>query len=365
MNSTTLAVVTSFVAGTGIGLCVILYPRFFPSADVDLTVVAEEAPLPPQSTTAPEVTETQIKQLFVQAYQHYRYREFHKAATKLEAYMVQKPDDRPAAHLYGKTLVLLKRFDDAIQFFESIIDIHPDDVQALYGLGWAMEKSHRLPEAMDTYRRAIAIDPEHALCLNNLAWLLATVPDDGLRNGAEAVRLARAARKAHGKPAAWLADTLAAALAEAGDFEGAVEAQTEARHLTPYGKRAEAQRRLEMYQQGRPFRLDEAPAEFQSPADQQPADEQPADEQPSDEPSDRPADELPEQPSAAERAQVPQAAPAKIVPAPPVREVHVPKQSLDHPAPQVEPVPLPGEPASAQQGQQEDALEPAPAPRTF
>ena len=47
------------------------------------------------------------------------------------------------------------------------------------------------PGAIARYRRALELDPNLVEALNNLAWLLATCPDASLRNGAEAVQLAK------------------------------------------------------------------------------------------------------------------------------------------------------------------------------
>jgi len=58
--------------------------------------------------------------------------------------------------------------------------------------------------------------------MNALAWLLATSPDPEVRDGAEAVRWARTAVER--EPNAARLDTLAAAHAEAGEFEDAIAA---------------------------------------------------------------------------------------------------------------------------------------------
>ena len=58
--------------------------------------------------------------------------------------------------------------------------------------------------------------------MNDLSWLLATTADAGLRDGAEAVRLASRACELTRYQQTLYIGTLAAAYAEAGDFKRAI-----------------------------------------------------------------------------------------------------------------------------------------------
>jgi len=69
---------------------------------------------------------------------------------------------------------------------------------------------------------ALEIDPGHMNAEVNLAWVLATAPDDSLRDGARAVHLARDVAQRAGHPNAIVLRTLAAAYAEAGRFSDAI-----------------------------------------------------------------------------------------------------------------------------------------------
>ena len=84
----------------------------------------------------------------------------------------------------------------------------------------ALGQLGRTREAVAQYQEALRLNPDLAGALNNLAWVLATCPDDQLRNGAEAVRLAeRACELTHYREPLFIG-TLAAAYAEAGRFSG-------------------------------------------------------------------------------------------------------------------------------------------------
>ena len=64
------------------------------------------------------------------------------------------------------------------------------------------------------------IEPDEGL-LNNLAWVLATSPDDKLRDGKRAIELATKAAEVSNYETPHVLSTLAAAYAETGDFEKA------------------------------------------------------------------------------------------------------------------------------------------------
>ncbi len=110
--------------------------------------------------------------------------------------------------------------------------------------------------AAGDYREAARLEPLNAVPLNALAWLRATAPERGVRDGAEATRLAR--RAVQLGDTAQHRDTLAAAYAEAGQYARAVEEEERAIALSAESARPEAvagfRERLELYRSGRPFR---------------------------------------------------------------------------------------------------------------
>jgi Flp pilus assembly protein TadD len=85
--------------------------------------------------------------------------------------------------------------------------------------------------ALKHWRLALKQEPDNVKVLNDLAWLMATSPDAALRNGSEAVALASRAVTLTQQHEPMLLGTLAAAYAEAGDFDKAAETQQKAVEL--------------------------------------------------------------------------------------------------------------------------------------
>jgi tetratricopeptide (TPR) repeat protein len=81
------------------------------------------------------------------------------------------------------------------------------------------------------HRKALELDPHSLVALNALAWLLATCPEASLRNGEEAAQLSLKATRLSGGKYPQILDTMAAAYAESGQFEKAVETAKEALRL--------------------------------------------------------------------------------------------------------------------------------------
>ena len=91
--------------------------------------------------------------------------------------------------------------------------------------------------------------------LNDLARLLATCEDSAIRNGRRAVTFAENAVATTNRKAPEMLDTLAAAYAEAGEFEKAVSVQQEAIALLDKGKiKEDFAVRLKLYESNSPYR---------------------------------------------------------------------------------------------------------------
>ena len=179
-----------------------------------------------------------------------------------------KPDYVDAHYNLGVALTAKGRFDKAIENYRQAIQVNSNNPETFFHFGMTLGQLGRTREAVAQYREALRLNPNLTEALNNLAWVLATSPDDELRNGAEAVPLAeRACELTHyGQP--FIIRTLAAAYAESGRFKEAVTTAEKAEKLaTSAGLTAEAakdRQLLELYRAGKPYH-ESPPAASSSP----------------------------------------------------------------------------------------------------
>ncbi|UUO07066.1 tetratricopeptide repeat protein [Blastopirellula sp. J2-11] len=109
----------------------------------------------------------------------------------------------------------------AIQIFDTVLKKSPDSWQALSGRSNAQLSIGEQKAAIEGYEQALKLQPKDDHILNNLAWVLATSPQDDLRNGQRSLELAKQACEVTKYEAPHILSTLAAAHAEVGDFDEA------------------------------------------------------------------------------------------------------------------------------------------------
>jgi tetratricopeptide (TPR) repeat protein len=118
----------------------------------------------------------------------------------------------------------LGRRQEAVNAFQQSLRIRPTS-GAARNLAALLLMSGDPVDAIKVYRFAIQqIDPGDLQNQRALAWVLATHPDDRVRNGKEAVVLARQIVDATRGQVPLFLLTLSAALAESGDFNQAITA---------------------------------------------------------------------------------------------------------------------------------------------
>jgi tetratricopeptide (TPR) repeat protein len=168
-------------------------------------------------------------------------------------------DGNSAAH-YGLALALARqrKFDEAIAHWEKSLEIQPDNSAARNYLGTAFASIGRDREALAQWEQTLAYDPENGDAANNSAWLLATSQNGQLRDPAKAVELAKRAANLPGGNNPIVYRTLAAALAENGQFDDAITAAEHAQELSQAtGNSAvadEMTRWMDLFKRGRTLR---------------------------------------------------------------------------------------------------------------
>ena len=125
-------------------------------------------------------------------------------------------------------------------------------------MGNALARHGKVSEAVIEFHTTLRLRPDLPPALATLAWILATSGNASVRNAAEAVSLAERLRAVTGADNAEVLDVLAAAYAEAGRFNDAIEAAHKAADLAQASGQkaltAQIRERLKWYQAGRPYR---------------------------------------------------------------------------------------------------------------
>jgi len=128
-----------------------------------------------------------------------------------------RPADPARAHLrLGMALAQSGRLDQGLAHIDASLALRPDDREALSYRVTALVQIGRRADAVTTLRRLVEIAPDDVDARLKLAWILATAPEDGVRDGARALELATAVDRDSGGGDARVRAVLAAALAEAG-----------------------------------------------------------------------------------------------------------------------------------------------------
>ncbi len=167
------------------------------------------------------------------------------------------PDQTPAEALWHIALAQLTLGEsaNAAQSFSAAIlqSPAPRQVALCQTAGNLCYERAAHAAAVALYRLGLTAG-DNPVIAGNLAWVLATSPDDSVRNGAEAIALAQ--RLGPDEPTAL--SSLAAALAESNRFPEAVAAATRALELIRGTPSHEAEvpftARLEAYRTGKPWR---------------------------------------------------------------------------------------------------------------
>lgn len=188
---------------------------------------------------------------------HGKLRQHDAALADFEMAIEFDPDYADARHNRAVEFARIGDLKKSIEDFNAAIALKPR-ADFYRSRGVVYENLGAFAKAVADYSEAARMDPQDFTSRNSLAWILATAPQDELRKGREALEAAQEAVKLQDSPSH--RDTLAAAYAETGEFSNAVEEQTLAidmlRDLGAKDAIKDFERRLSLYQNGRPYRQD-------------------------------------------------------------------------------------------------------------
>ena len=137
-----------------------------------------------------------------------------EAITHYQQAVKEDPHYAEAYSLLGNDLLRKARVDDAIAAYEQALKSLPAYPEVESNIGLALFQKGRPSEAIAHWENALAIQPDSVDSLNNLAWVLATFPETWIRNGGQALALAKRANQLSGDKNPAILRTLAAAYAE-------------------------------------------------------------------------------------------------------------------------------------------------------
>ncbi|MCP4249110.1 MAG: tetratricopeptide repeat protein [bacterium] len=217
-----------------------------------------------------------------------------RAAEAFRQALEVQPDDPALWNYLAQALADAGRFDDAVQKLRDVLR-RGADPRLQYALGEMLVRADRIAElaelepgaatapgamppelvkgaydelmrrrqyepAIKLMRRGMQANPDDIRIIDRLAWLLATVPQDELRNGREAIGLAEGVCQATDSGYVQPLLTLSAAYAEAGRFDDASATADKALNLAranqDSGAITEIEAAVARYADRKPLRLE-------------------------------------------------------------------------------------------------------------
>ena len=182
------------------------------------------------------------------------------AMTRLASAVRHDPDYVEARLLLGDLLRHTGRTKAALEQYGEVVRIDPRVAAAHVGAAVALADMKQYRQAVERVQRAMETQPDQPDLLQSLTRLLAAAPDAGVRDGAQAVALARRLLALQPNPGAPAGEAVAMAYAEAGDMSTAVAWQRQAiaaaeRSGRDPGLPREMQGNLASFERGVPARV--------------------------------------------------------------------------------------------------------------
>lgn len=182
--------------------------------------------------------------------------DFDKAIRDFDEAIRLQSDSSWAFSNRGKAWASRKGYDIAIQDFGEAIRLAPNDARNYFDRGNALVNNGDYQRAIKDYEEVIRLAPTYPDSYRRLSWLLATCPEVKIRDGERAIQVATTACELTDWKGGPELGALAAAYAEAGQFEEAVRYETLALEDPVYRGQGKDRfsRRLALYKAKQPDR---------------------------------------------------------------------------------------------------------------
>jgi tetratricopeptide (TPR) repeat protein len=178
------------------------------------------------------------------------------AIKDFDALIKDDPKDFNATMGRGYVHFQQANYEEAVKDFARAIELKPEDPVARNNRGYNLFQLGKHADALDDYNEALALSPKYGLALQNRAWLLATSPDEKLRDADLAIESAKAACDISRYENVSDVSALAASLAAAGKFDEAVGWQEKVVKMVGENYKEFAEKTLKRYQDEKPFATD-------------------------------------------------------------------------------------------------------------
>lgn len=146
------------------------------------------------------------------------------------------------------------KLEKALADYNQAAKLDPENPDRLTNRGDCYRSLGDWDRAANDFRKAIELDDQFGRAFQSAAWMMATCPAEAYRNPKLALRAAQKAIELDGDSDYIYLDTLAAAWANAGQYDKAQEAMHRALVLAPAENKSALEKRLGLYQAGKAYR---------------------------------------------------------------------------------------------------------------
>lgn len=177
-----------------------------------------------------------------------------EALAQLEKVRKLEPNDPISTLQLGTILTIQKQSSKAIEIYGEFLKDHPEEAGILRARADSSLNIGKQVEAVADYEKAFKDLSKDSGFLNNFAWVLATSPDEKLRDGKRAVKMATEASELTEYKQAHILSTLAAAYAESGDFDNAIKWSIKSAEIGTEEHAEDFKKELATYKAHEPYR---------------------------------------------------------------------------------------------------------------